>query len=479
MDYHDLVMHGIQFGDNLGAKYIELRYIDAVNESYNTTNGQVLAAGSSSPTGIGIRALVNGGMSFVSTAQLTKKGVEDAVSTAIKLAKATKRKTPIVFSEEEVVETSWKSPIETKFTDVSSEIKLNRLTELDKELVNAVGEGALPNRNAFVVLETHKKLFANNEGTKIEAGYSVGFIYLMLTAKNLDKTEQRFIGRGGTFGWEWFSSPNFIETFVEEAKAIHTVVQKAKARKFDTPIDMIIGPEVAGIIAHENAGHPSELDRIKGREAAEAGESYWADVEIGTERTGSTAVTVIDDPSIPGSGGYYKYDDEGVKSRARYLIKEGIITEPLTNRQFAGQIGVKSNASARSIGFNREPLVRMANTYIEAGDFTTEELLEDIKLGVFMENFTEWNIDDRRYQSKYVGCAARLIKDGEITDEYISRPTLELTSRGLFNSIDASGKGFSPDLATCGKSNPGQGIPVWTAGPADGVRMRNIRLGGI
>ena len=99
MDYHDLVMHGIQFGDNLGAKYIELRYIDAVNESYNTTNGQVLAAGSSSPTGIGIRALVNGGMSFVSTAQLTKKGVEDAVSTAIKLAKATKRKTPIVLVE--------------------------------------------------------------------------------------------------------------------------------------------------------------------------------------------------------------------------------------------------------------------------------------------------------------------------------------------------------------------------------------------
>ena len=108
---------------------------------------------------------------------------------------------------------------------------------------------------------------------------------------------------------------------------------------------------------------------------------------------------------------------------------------------------------------------------------TFDEIVEDIKHGIYMHSFTEWNIDDRRYQSKYVGSYARLIKNGEITDTFVRRPILEITSRGLFEAVDACSKGFAAWQAICGKSDPGQGMPVWTAGP-DAVRLRDIRLGG-
>lgn len=479
MDFQDLVLHGIEYGSNQGADYVELRYIDAINEGIGMINGEILSAVLTSSEGIGIRALVDGGMSFVSNARLTKPSIEDAVKTAIKLAKVSRRKNKIELSEEKPVQTTWKVDVKTPFPDVDSETKIARLQDLDKAILNAVEKGSLTNRNAFVSLETHEKFIATSEGTQIESDYSLGFIYVMLTAANGEKTEQRSAGKGGTAGWEWFESQDFIDTYVEEAKTVKEVVDKAHPRKFNKPIDVIVGSEVAGIMAHENAGHPSEMDRISGREGAEAGESFWKDIKIGEEQIGSPAVTVIDDPTIPGSAGYYEYDDEGVKSRPRYLIKDGIINEPLMNRQFAAVQGVQSNAAARSVAFDREPLIRMANTFIKPGTYTLDELAEDVKLGIYIENFTEWNIDDRRYQSKYTGSTARLIENGEITDQYIYRPVIEITSKGLFTSVDAVGKGFRGDFATCGKSNPSQGCPVWTAGPTGGVRMRNIRLGGV
>jgi TldD protein len=118
----------------------------------------------------------------------------------------------------------------------------------------------------------------------------------------------------------------------------------------------------------------------------------------------------------------------------------------------------------------------MANTFFAPGDYTREELFEDVKKGVYIKSFTEWNIDDRRFQSKYVGLEAYLIEDGELTNTMIRRPILELTTSGLLGSVDAISKDqFSPH-GICGKGDPAQGMPVWLGGPH--LRLRNIRLGG-
>ncbi|GAH95217.1 unnamed protein product, partial [marine sediment metagenome] len=113
------------------------------------------------------------------------------------------------------------------------------------------------------------------------------------------------------------------------------------------------------------------------------------------EKIGSNEVTIIDDPTLVGSYGYYLYDDEGIKAGPRHLLKDGIFQDMLHNRESAAFMQTKSTAAARAIGYNREPIPRMANTYLSPGDFELEELIEDVKIGVLMHNFTEWNIDDR------------------------------------------------------------------------------------
>ena len=50
------------------------------------------------------------------------------------------------------------------------------------------------------------------------------------------------------------------------------------------------------------------------------------------------------------------------------LIKEGVIAGFLQNRETAAELGAASNGAARSSSYDREPIIRMANTYMKPGD---------------------------------------------------------------------------------------------------------------
>jgi TldD protein len=237
-------------------------------------------------------------------------------------------------------------------------------------------------------------------------------------------------------------------------------------------MDVIACPQVVGIMVHESAGHPYEADRIFGREAAQAGESFIEKDMIG-HQIGNEAVNVVDDPTLPNSYGHYLYDNEGVEARRKFLIKNGKINELLHNRETAMFMGLKSNGSSRAVEYNRESIVRMSNTFMLPGEHTEEELIEDVKDGIYMKNFMEWNIDDKRLNQKYVGAESYLIKNGEIKGPVIS-PSIEISTPELYKAIDAVAKKPEYHSGSCGKGEPMQAIPVWFGGPS--IRLRNISI---
>ena len=172
--------------------------------------------------------------------------------------------------------------------------------------------------------------------------------------------------------------------------------------------------------------------------------------------------------------GFYLYDDEGVESKKRELITNGVITDLLHNRETSSKMNIHSNAASRSVEFDKEPIIRMSNTFIEPGNFELDELLSDIKNGIYIKNFMEWNIDDRRENQRYVGFEAYRIINGEL-DAHVKSPVLELTSKKFWSSVDARSKNLDFKAANCGKGEPMQGAPVWTGAPD--VRLRNLRVG--
>lgn len=472
----DLVRYGLKVAENLGAEYVEGRFQSDVHETLVLKNGVPEVSSYVKLRGISIRVLYRGSMGFASTNFMDRNSVKEAAEKAFRLAKAVERNLnpKIELSEENFESRRLEVKPKVDFADIDLESKFKTLIEIDRSSMSGAEEagGKLPARILTLNCSVTEKTVINSDGADIHSTTPKIALNAFLTAYQPQKgTAQRYLSLGETAGWESMKKWKPHELLRSEASILAKIVLEAREPP-SGKLDVVLGPEVVGIACHESCGHPSEADRILGREAAQAGETYLKPDSIGM-KVGSRKVTVVDDPTIPSSFGFYLYDDEGVRARKRILVKEGVINEFLHNRETARRFGVSSNASSRANSYDREPIVRMANTYLEPGDYSLEELLEDVKDGVYIKKFMEWNIDDRRFNQRYVGLESYRIEDGELK-ELVKNPALEVTTVGLWSAVDAVGKDLEFQAAYCGKGDPMQGIPVWTGGPS--IRLRGIVL---
>lgn len=360
-----------------------------------------------------------------------------------------------------------------KLDNISTEEKVKLLVDLSKLIYSDKNlKSKVVSVNFYYTESKEEKEIMFEDGVKVKGYVPRVSLYFSITLKNGERSATIANGDlGGSGGFEIVKNWNLEEFLLSTLESVDRVLEKGKAV---TPSrkDVILSNQLAGIIVHESVGHPFEADRVLGREGAQAGLSYLVGKNFG-EKIASDKVTVIDDPTIYGSSGYYLIDDEGIEARPKYLIKEGVINELLQDRFSAYKFGVNSNGSARASAYDREPLVRMSNTFFKPSDFTFEELIEDVKDGVYFKSYMEWNIDDLRVGERYVGLEAYEIKNGEIGEPLLF-PVLETTTFELLSSIDAVDNTLSFYRGTCGKGDPDQPIPVWFGGP--NMRARNITV---
>lgn len=419
--------------------------------------------------GMNVRIVLPTGIGFASSNRISKQEGARLVQQAYKLAKNARVKTPIALSQESSVKTRWTVSQKKKLADLSVEDKLSFIRGIDA----AVMKTKVKVQGRYYELRDLdiSSYFANSEGSRISSFLPRFSLETQNLVSHKGETEQSVREFGATGGWEKAEEMSLPEVLADEVKMLKTQIDKGQRVKPGV-MDLVCGPEVAGIAAHESCGHPMEADRILGREMSQAGKSFVKPEMLG-QRIGSRYATVIDDPTVPGSYGYYAYDQEGVKARPRYLYKEGLINEFLHNRETASRMGIRSNGSSRSQNYLREPIVRMANTFVAPGDFEDDELIGSVKNGVLMHSFTEWNIDDKRYNQKYVSREAYFIKDGEL-GRPARKVVIEVTTPAFWGAIDAVSKNVKYEAAECGKGDPAQGMAVFTGGPM--LRLRGVTL---
>ena len=313
-------------------------------------------------------------------------------------------------------------------------------------------------RYGGVDYEKVHRYFENSEGSSIESSIPKTSVFYSIVVDAGSNTRQYIFQHGATGGLEGFERSGLSEKVKDKAKSMKEVMENGvninKRMK-----NVVIAPEITGIAVHESIGHPSEADRVLGREAAQAGLSYLTKDNLGM-RIGSEAVTICDDPTIKGSAGFYLYDDEGVKARKRILVKDGIQNELLQNRETAAVFGTRSNGSARSSDAGKEPLIRMANTYLEPDRRNSlDDLIAEARNGVYVKSFTEWNIDDTRSFSKYQGNEVYLIENGKL-GKPVKNFALETTTLNFWNSVKMVGDEFELVYGRCGKGEPMQDAPT-------------------
>ena len=458
----DLALFAVRYAKKIDVDFLEVRAEKFSKEVFILKNGILDASGFGVNEGLGIRVIVDGALGFSAVERLDKESVKNAIDQAVKLAKNAKGfEWEVKFSKEKAVKTKWEVKEKEKIEDVDVKQKISWLMDVDK-IINSTNF-------RFIQLSTTitEKFYVNTDGARIRSRVPRVNLFYSFNIKN-GKEIQRFLEFGGSGGWEIVKAWNLEEKLKNEIKSLKKVCEakKIKSGKYD----VVLSPELVGIIMHESIGHPSEADRIFGREGAQAGESYLDETWKG-KTMAEKFVNVVDDPTVKGSYGYFLYDDEGVKARRKFLIKNGKIREFLHNRQTAALMRTKSNGSARAEIYSKEPIIRMSNTFMLPGDYSFEELIKDIKLGIYIKSYNEWNIDDKRWNEKYVGCEAYLIEGGEIK-EPVFAPVLEITTGQFFKKIDAVGKDLDFVAGTCGKGEPMQGVPVWFGGPH--IRLRKV-----
>ena len=456
-----------------GASYAEARYHVLQGHSVGLMNGRVIAAGRESLEGVALRVVVDGGLGFASTNMLSRESLEGLVGDAIAAARlsASAIRTPVEMDDSPLGRARYSVVEKKPLKDTSLADKIAMV----KERVEAASTEGLGVEIASLTVfygELHEeKTLVTSDGGHVEASIPRAYVYYNIVAKSGGQRRARYGMIGWTGGLEGLDREDLTGNIEDDAKSLSIALTKAVAPPRGK-MDVVLGPEVVGLAVHESIGHPSEADRILGREAAQAGLSYWRDYPPGS-RIGSEHATVIDDPTIPGLFGFYLYDDEAVPARPRFLLRNGVVSEMLHNRETARRMGTRSNAAARARDYRSEPIVRMANTYFAPGDYTLEELIEGVKHGVYIRKFMEWNIDDYRWGARYVGLEAYRIENGRIA-EPVRDPVLEITSPAFYSSVDAVGRDLRFYPGFCGKGEPMQAVPVTLGGPS--IRLRGVMV---
>jgi len=469
-----LADYALRQAGSAGASYAEARVQGARGRDFVLKNGEPQPSFFTEAFGLGLRVLSRGALGFAATNSLDRRSVKEITLRAVRLARASASilKKPIVFDTSRPAKKRWAAPEKVKVENADAEWLRKTLMLIESRISDAKAGVQIPGRILSLGAEVEEKYYVNSDGARVQSRLPrIGF-FGSITAMEGGEVAQRFIQAGESGGLEVVDRIKLVERVEDEARAIGKVIRNADKPPTGT-IDVILSPELSGIAAHESVGHPQEADRILGREGAQAGESYLKADGLG-RRVGSEQANVSDDPSLPNSNGYTPVDDEGVEGRKRRLIKDGIINEFLQNRSTAAEFKTQSNGASRSSGFDREPIIRMSNTFVEPGDYTFDELIKEVKLGVYFKTFTEWNIDDKRLNQRYVALEAQLIENGELKG-LVKAPVLEITTPKLWSSVKARGRTLAFEAATCGKGDPQQGAPVWTGGPD--TLLEGIKLG--
>jgi TldD protein len=469
-----------------GATYADIRIVRRTTEEIAVKNGVVQELALNESYGFGVRVIADGAWGFASSHALTATEVDRVAALAVTIAKAGAKANigKVDLGPVEIHVDQYQTPVKIDPFSVPIEEKIALLLETDKE-ARAV-KGILVS-TADIALVKEEKIFASTEGSYVEQEIVETGVGMTVNAVSEGEMQQRsypnaFGRQQETAGYEVVHRWDLVgnaRRIAEEAVALLSAPQ-CPTRVTSLVLD---GTQLA-LQIHESCGHPSELDRVFGTEAAYAGTSFLTPEKYRSFRYGSELVNITADAATPTGLGTFGYDDEGVPAQTTDIITKGRFVGYLTSRETANQLckthpnaPARSNGCMRADGWNRIPLIRMTNVSLRPGEWTFEDLIADTDDGIYMSTNKSWSIDDKRLNFQFGTEIAYEIKKGKL-GRMLKNPTYTGITPKFWASCDAI---CNKDhwqvwgVPNCGKGQPGQVAHVGHG--ASPARFRNVQVG--
>jgi len=308
-------------------------------------------------------------------------------------------------------------------------------------------------------------LIANSEGLLVEDRQFISRMRIAPVAVEGSVRQSSHKDAGGSVDEDYFESVSPEEMGRQAAAEAVELLSAVEAKAGAYPV--VIGPGWGGVLVHECFGHSLEADAVRKGTSLRRG-------QMG-ERVAAENVNIVDSALVPFSRGSFKVDDEGVPAQKNLVVENGILVGYLYDRFNAKLLGAKPTGNGRRQSYRHFPIPRMTNTYIDAGPYPPEEIIESTKYGLYCKKLGGGSVNPASGNFSFAVTLAYLIEDGKLTAPVRG---VTLTGNGadammricmVGNDLEINGM-----TGTCGKD--GQSKPVGVGQPT--VKFSELTVGG-
>jgi TldD protein len=476
----DLLRFGVKLLRDAEVEYGDARHVASNRELLLVRNGVLDPAVRSSDSGFGVRVLLGGAWGFAACDRETEECMESTVDRALKIARASAlaQTEKVQLAPVEPAMGSYQSSYERDPFTVSLGDKVALLMEAAEKMR---GNEAVVSAEASMDFFRFNKMFCSTEGTEVSQEIVESGAGISAAAEVDGEVQKRsypnsFRGNYRAVGYEFVDAMDLVgnaSRVADEAVAL--------CRAPDCPsgaTTLVLDADQMALQVHESCGHPTELDRVLGTEISLAGGSFMGLEGLGNLRYGSELVNLTADSTTPGGLGTFGWDDEGVPAGKTPLVARGLHVGYLTSRETAPRIGQNvSGGTMRAESWSHIPLIRMVNVNLEPGEGTLEEIVSEVKQGIYIATNKSWSIDDLRLNFQF-GCeVAREIKDGKLGRLYRNPVYTGITPRfwGGCTAVGGEDSWALTGIPSCGKGEPVQTMHVSHGAPP--ARFENVQEG--
>jgi TldD protein len=437
------------------ADYVEVRFDDTASNRIVYRGRELEEIGRTRSFGGNARALVRGGWGFVSFNEPSelRKRVEEAVSAARHVGR----------------ETSALAEVEPVIDSVPLMLKKDPRTvplATKKEMLDRYNETMLAvdgvTSTNIVYADGHKRVtFASSVGSFIEQERIDVVSRLAATARKNGDMQQSSMSLGA------LNDFSYIETLAETARHIGKRAVELLAAPYVKAgtYPVVLDPILAGVFCHEAFGHLSESDFVYENERMK-------EIMVLGRQFGQPHLNIVDGAAVPDLRGSFKYDDEGVPARKTDLIRDGILVGRLHSRETAGKMGEPTSGNARAMDYRFPPIVRMTNTYIEPGNLSFDDVIKDIKEGVYARNWFGGTTSMEMFT--FSAGEAYMIRNGKVAE--LLRP-VKLTGNLFTTLMNIDALGNDMDFNQGGGCGKGGQMPLPVSNGSPHIRIQDCVVG--
>jgi TldD protein len=443
-----------------GGDYADLYFEYRAGADYAYEDEKVKSVGRGITLGLGVRVLKGDATGYAYCEELTWEAMAQVARTAAQIAAAGKSPAPV---DVRAISVPSFYPVGVPTIETLPEAKLELLRRGDRAA--RAFDPRIVKVQASFAEELKEILVVTSDGKLARDRQPLMRFGVYAIAEDGAKRQTGSGGGGGRFGMEYFDAHPPEEHGREAAR-----VAVAMLDAVDAPagqLEVVLGPGDSGILLHEAVGHGLEADFNRKQTSNYSG-------RVG-QRVASDLCTVVDDGTISHTRGAINVDDEGNLPQKNVLIEHGILRGYLSDHLSAKHYALAPSGNGRRQSFRHNPLPRMTNTLMAAGEHDPDEIIRSTRRGVYAKRFSGGQVNISNGDFVFSLTESYLIEDGKLTAP-LKGVNLIGNGPDVLTKVTMVGSDFklSDGIWTCGKD--GQSVPVGVGTPT--VKIAAITVGG-